>query len=252
MTDRERQTMAQAQGPSVHDLQAMAAKAARPRRTRRARLSRGARLHLVDLLSRSALTGLAIVAGVGIFVAVTAGREEPVRAALWLLTLLASLFVARSLASSFRSGAANAARPFLWRAQYTAALTVVSTAFGSGAVIVINEASSRSLALETLSALSLGGLAASLIHAAYGRSAAALWAPVSIFVFLGAWRLDGLGLAIFGGAAMAAVGAAALFLVSRMLRANAVRRFPRTTAQRRSIEDDRNFETHSDTAAVAR
>lgn len=240
-----------ATGPTVHDLQAMAAKAARPRRTRRIRASRAARLHLVDLLSRSALAGLAVIAGVGIFVAMTAGREEPLRAALWLLTLLGSLFVARSLAAGFRSGATHAARPFLWRAQYTSALAVVGTAFGAGAVIVINESSSRQLALETLTALALGGLAASLFHAANGRSAAALWIPVSMFIFLGAWRFDGLSLAFFGGAAMAAAGAAALFLVSRMLRSNAVRRFPRTSFARRAAEEsERAFETATEAAAA--
>ena len=244
---------APAPGPTVRDLQAMAAAAVKSRRMRRHRPSRAARLHLIDLLSRSALAGLAVVAGVGIFVAVTAGRDEPVRAAIWAATLCAALFVARGLASEFRSGSRNTARPFLWRAQYTAALFVVGAAFGSGAVIVINEGSSRQLALETLSAISLGALAASLAHAAYGRCAAALWVPVSIFVFLGAWRLDGLSLAIFGGAAMCAAGAAALFLVSRMLRSSAVRRFPRTSLSRRTAEDDeRAFETPGEAAAALR
>lgn len=236
--------MKTSRGPSVHDLQAMAATAARPRKPRRLRPSRAARLHLVDLLSRNALAGLAVIAGVGVFVAVNAGRAEPVRAGLWLATLAASLVVARGLVAGFRSGASNAARPFLWRAQYTSALAVVSTAFGAGAVIVINESSSRQLALETLTALSFGGLAASLFHAAYGRSAAALWVPVSIFIFLGAWRLDGLNLAFFGGAAMAAAGAAALFLLSRTLRTSAIRRFPRTSLARRAAdEEDRAGET---------
>lgn len=245
--------MTEARGPTVHDLQAMAAAAARPRRSRRGRPSRAARLHLIDLLSRSALSGLAVIAGVGIFVAMTAGRDEPVRASIWILTLLASLFVARSLASNFRSGANHAARPFMWRAQYTAALSVVGTAFASGAVIVINEGSNRQLALETLSALALGGLAASLMHAANARSAAALWAPVSVFLFLGAWRLDGLSLAVFGGAAMAAAGAAALFLVSGMVRSNAVRRFPRTTLVRRAAEEDEpGLETASGLQASVR
>lgn len=239
-------------GHDVHDLQAMAAAAATRRRLRRARPSRAARLHLVDLLSRSALTGLAIIAGVGVFVAVRAGREEPLRAAIWALTLFAAIFIARGLASGFRSGATNAARPFLWRAQYTASLSVVGAAFGAGAVVIINETSSRQLALETMSALSLGGLGASLMHAAHGRSAAALWLPVSIFVYFGAWRFDGLRLAIFGGAAIATAGAAALFLVSRLLRSTAVRRFPRTSMPRRTVdEDERAYENRGGATAAS-
>lgn len=245
--------MTVSRGPTVHDLQAMAAEAARPPRARRMGPSRAARLHLVDLLSRSALAGLAVIAGVGIFVAVTAGRIEPVRVSIWATTLLASIFVARGLASAFRSGASHATRPFLWRAQYTAALAVVGAAFGSGAVIVINESSSRQLALETLTALSLGGLAASLAHAAYWRSAAALWTPVSAFVFLGAWRLDGLVLAFFGAAAMAAAGAAALVIASRIFRTNAIRRFPRTTFVRRALDEEETpFPVTADATATAR
>lgn len=230
--------MTQPAGPTVRDLQAMAAAAARPRRGRRRRLSRSARLHLVDQASRIATPSLALIAGVAIVLALLVGRTEPVRAAIWLAVLAGALFVARRLVAQYRAGEAMASRPFAWTSRYVAASWVVSAAFGSGALLLIYENSARQSALETLSALSVATFAASVLHAPLARLAVAYWAPTSVFCFLGAWRYDGPGLAFFGAAAMCAAGAAALYLVNRSLVHAASKKFPRTGVLRRSIDDD--------------
>ena len=66
------------QEKNVRELQQMAREApGNGRREPRKSLSRAARLHLIDMLSRQSATGLALVAGVSIFLAVTAGRDYP-------------------------------------------------------------------------------------------------------------------------------------------------------------------------------
>lgn len=227
--------------PTIRDLQTMAAHAAaatmRARRPKRRGLSRAAKLHLVDQLSRSATAALATIAGVSLYVAIVAGRQEPARAALWLVIVLVPLFLARRLASRFRAGDRIAARPFLWRTQYAATAAVMSAAFGAGALIVVTEHADWRASVEILAALFCGALVASLLHAAHAKCAAAIWAPTSLFCFLGAWRIDGPGLAFFGAAAMAVAGAAALYLAVRILRRSAALRFPRYPGSRRSRDD---------------
>lgn len=234
-----------ARGPTVRDLQAMAAEAAAPRTRRRRSPSRAARLYLVDQLSRAAIPSLAFVAGVSLLLSVLVGRTEPVRTGLWLALVFAALFVARGLAGRFRGGQAMASRPFSWAASYTAASAVLSTAFGAAALLLVYETSSRQLALETLSVVSLSSLAVSAAHAPVARAAVAWWAPASALCILGAWRFDGPGLAIFGAAAMAAAGAAALYLWRRTLVLRAARRYPRTGPSRRG-EDVQEFEAPED------
>ena len=69
---------------NVRELQELAQEApAAPQRDRRKPLSRAARLHLIDMLSRQSATGLALVAGVSVYLAITAGRAFPARAAAW-------------------------------------------------------------------------------------------------------------------------------------------------------------------------
>lgn len=223
-------------GPSVKELQAMATAAVRPRR--RGRLSRAARLMLIDWTSRNATMALATLAGLTVCVASFACRTEPFRAALWTLTVGAPLIVARNLVSGFRSGQAIAARPFTWRGQYAAALAVAGAAFGAGALICVDENSPPDLALLTLTLLMSGGLVAALLQSASARCAAAIWAPVSAFCVIGAWRAEGLWFAIFGAAAAAVAGGCALFLVGRVVTRKAARQFPRAGAARRTLQID--------------
>lgn len=220
--------------PTIHDLQAMAVEAARPRRGRRGRgASRAALLHLIDTLSRWGGTGLALIAGLTIFCAVAAGGAYPLRAAAWAGMVMAALYISRRLRAEFRAGEASAARPFHWRANYTASLSVAGAAFGAGALLLLPAGAPEGLALQTLALILAGALGAALLHAPHGRSAAAIFLPAALFAIFGAWRTGGASLAIFGAAASLVAGSATLFLVSWRLRAQAIRRFPRTALIRR-------------------
>lgn len=238
--------------PTIHDLQAMAAGARRKLRRRRPGPSRAARLHLIDALSRWGGAGLALIAGVAIFIAVSAGREAPLRASAWALMMLAALHVCRLLRNRFRAGEDIAARPFRWRAEYTAALVALGAAFGSGSLIVVAPGAAQAFGLETLALILVGALGAAALHAAHGRSAAALFLPAGLFSILGAWRIGGAPLALYGAAAMLVAGALLLFFLRRAWRRRAMRRFPRTgfirrEAARGTAED----ETGEDAAAAA-
>ncbi|HOP20194.1 MAG TPA: hypothetical protein PK585_08945 [Amphiplicatus sp.] len=223
-------------GPTVHELQALAEKAARRKPRRKSRLSRAAQLQLIDILSRWAASGLAVIAGISIFIAITAGQPYPMRAAAWGVMVLSSLYLCRRLQREFRAGERCAARPFKWRSNYTAALAVLGAAFGAGAVVALPKGAPAELAFQTLALLISATLGAGLLHAAHGRSAAAIAAPAAFFIFLGAARDVGLSLALGWVGAAAATGGAAIFLFNRYLRERAIRRFPRTGLLRREID----------------
>ncbi|MBB5519413.1 hypothetical protein [Amphiplicatus metriothermophilus] len=222
--------------PAVHELQARLEAEARRARPRRRPRSRAAQLHLIDLLSRWGGAGLALIAGVGIFIAVTAGGAYPFRAFVWAAILLGALYACRRLLADFRAGSASAARPFLWRANYTAALSALGAGFGAGAVIVLPAGAPDALAMQTLALILVGALGAAMLHAPHDKSAAALWAPAALFCFVGAWRVGGPALAFFGAAAAFLAGAVALFLLNRHLGGQAQRRFPRTSLARRNLD----------------
>ncbi|MEX0645091.1 MAG: hypothetical protein WD076_07260 [Parvularculaceae bacterium] len=222
--------------PTVHELQALAREATKPRRRRKGPLSRAARLHLIDILSRWGGAGLALIAGVSIFIAVSAGRAFPFRAAAWTLMVLAALYVCRRLRMEFRAGAKSAARPFRWQANYTSALSVVSAAFGAGALIIAPKGAPTDFIYQALALMLIAALGAGLLHAAHGRSAVAASAPATAFIFAGAWATGGAGLAFLGVGGAAATGAAALYLFRRLLQQRAALRFPRTSFQRREVD----------------
>lgn len=215
-------------GPTVHELQDLAREAVRSRPRRRPRVSRAARLHLIDILSRWGGMGLALIAGSAVFVAVTAGRAYPFRVAVWAIVTLAALHVCRKLRKRFRAGDRISARPFRWRANYTASLCALSGAFGAGALIVLPASAPSDLAVQSIALMLVAALGAGLAHAAHGRAAVAAALPGAVFLFLAAWRTVGFGPAALGFAAAAATGAGALFLFHRYLRQRAVSRFPRT------------------------
>lgn len=215
-------------GPTVHELQDLAREAARSRPRRRRPVSRAARLHLIDILSRWGGAGLAMIAGTAVFVAVTAGVAYPLRVAVWAILTLTALHVCRELRKRFRAGDRISARPFRWRANYTAALSALSGAFGAGALIVLPAGAPSAVAIQAVALMLVTALGAGLAHAAHGRAAAAATLPATAFLFLAAWRTAGLGPAALGFAAAAATGAGALFLFHRYLRQRAVSRFPRT------------------------
>lgn len=238
--------------PAVLDWQARAQRARLEPRLRRLRPSRAARLHLIDILSRWGGSGLALVAGVAAFAAIAAGRSYPLRAALWASLVLGALVVARNLLRRFRAGGRSCSHPFRWRADYTASLAVVSSAFGAGALILIPRGADPALAYQTLSLLIGASLGAGVIHAAHGRAALAAWLPAFAFIFVGAAKTSGLAAALLGVGAALATGAAALFFFHSYLRQKITRRFPRTSLVRRGIGGEADGETGSGAARPAR
>ncbi len=221
--------------PTVHELQELAREAAKPRRRRTRALSRAAQLYLIDILSRWGGSGLALFAGVAIFVAISAGEVYPFRAAVWLLLVLAALYVCRSLRLEFRTGERVASRPFRWRANYTSGLVALSAAFGAGAVIIVPDQAPSQLAFESIALLLAGSFGAGLLHAGHAASAAAAAVPAAVFITLGAWRAGGASAGAVTFAA-AAIGAAALYFLCRFLWRRASDRFPRTSLLRQEID----------------
>ena len=219
--------------PTVHELQKLAKEAALRHRRRRPRPSRAARLHLIDLLSRSAASGLAVFAGIAIFVSVSASSAYPLRAGVWAAMVFAALYLCRTQQQDFRAGGRSASRPFRWRANYTSSMSVLSAAFGAGAVIVIPGGAPAPFAFEAFALMLAASLACALLHAAHGRTAIAASAPAAAFIFLGVYRTAGPSLTFTAFACAAAIGAAAIYLCHRFLSETAIRRFPRTGLLRR-------------------
>ncbi len=217
--------------PAVHDLQAMAQSVALAPRRIRSRFSRAARLDLIDRLSRWAGGGLALIAGVAIFIAVSAGRVFPFRAIIWTVLMIAALAASRRLLRQFRFGERSSAHPFRWRANYTSALAVLSAAFGAGAVIVLPAGAPDPLVGRSLGLFVAAIVGAAAVHAPHGRTAAAACLPGAVFIVFAAWRTGGAGATLWT-AGLAAVGAAGVFLFNRYLRELAIRRFPRSALNR--------------------
>ena len=226
--------------PTIRDLQEQAAAAAKSARhqtrSRKNRLSRSARLNLIDILSRWGGPGIAFIAGIAIFIGVTSGRTHPVGASIWLLIMLASLYVCRRLRKGFRAGEKIASRPFRWRANYTSALAVLSAAFGAGAFLALPSSADPVTSLQVSALILLGAIGAGILHIAHGRSVSAIVAPASIFVIAAVWQSNGASVAIFGAAALVAAASVFLFLASRQLQAKSASRFPRTGFLRRGAE----------------
>lgn len=227
---------------TVHDLQALAAEAAEPITAQRKRRSRAANLHLIDLLSRWGGSGLAVFAAATIFIATTMARGLPLRAGLWAAMVVAALYLCRRFRKEFRRGDSIAARPFRWRAYYTATLAVVSAAFGSGAFLLMVPATTASTRFEIVAILIVGVFIASALHASYRMAALAAALPASAFIAIAALRADGLSLTTLATIAVLSAGAAALLAGSARIGEAADRKFPRTGVVRR--ETDRSVRTH--------
>lgn len=225
-------------GKTVQELQAIAAEAARdagppPRKTG---LSRAARLHLIDQLSRWGGSGLALLAGASIFIALVPARDIPTRTAVWASLIFASLYLCRRYRKEFRRGEAIASHPFRWRAYYSSTLAVVSAAFGSGAFLLLPESVSPTTAMQTLALMAVAAAGASAFHAAHRASAAAAGLPA--FIATTGASIASFGFSPFTIAVLAAGAAAAAFVAVASLQTErrAALRFPRTTIARREIE----------------
>ena len=219
---------------TVKQMQERVQEATRVKQVKRNRLSRMARLNLIDILSRWSSIGLAIICGGAVFLGTLLGRLEPMRTTIWLLMVFAGLYACSRLRQDFRAGEKTAAHPFRWRANYTSALTVLSAAFGAGALIVVRPGAG----LELLSFMAMVSVCAAATHIAHGRSAAALLAPTGLFIIAATLREAGVQYAVFGAAAFFVCASAGLFLASRNLQARAAAQYPRTRLARRRLIDE--------------
>ena len=223
------------QGKTVRELQELARQTPQPRKRRKPGLSRAAHLHLIDILSRWSGLGLALVAGVSIYMAVVAGRAFPVRAAAWAAMMLGSLWIARRLRSDFRNASSPlSSHPFRWRASFTASLSVLGVVLAS-APILLSPADAASVFGVQILALSVTGcFAAALLAAAHLSSAAAFAAPGAIFAVLTGIRAGDSGL-IIASLATSVLGLTGLYLAHRYLEKSAARAYPRTQLVRREV-----------------
>ncbi len=228
---------------NVRELQELAREApVAPNRDRRKALSRAAGLHLIDMLSRQSATGLALIAGVSIYLAITAGRQYPARAAAWAAMILCALWVCRRLRSQFRSGNAITSRPFRWRASYTSCLSVLGVILASGPILLAPAGAPQPMILQIAVLTLLAASGAAMLHTAHFTSAAAFAAPGAIFAILTGLRSGDAGLSAAGLAA-ALICVTGVYAVSRVIQAKAARQHPRTTFVRRDItgRDTKNY-----------
>lgn len=221
----------------VRELQRLAQEAPlQKRRARKRPPSRAAMLALIDILSRWSATGLALIAGLSIYLAVTVGRAYPARAATWALLMLAALWICRRLRNQFRSGGPIAARPFHWRASYTSCISVLGVIFASAPILLIPADAPGVLFLQVAAIALLGAFSAAMIHSAHLAAAAAFAAPAAILPCLSALRAGDMAMLI-ALAAISAMGFAVTYGLNRTIAADAARRNPRTTFLRREIEN---------------
>jgi len=214
---------------SVRELQRIATEAELPARQGKARvLSRAARLQLIDRLSRWGATGLAAMGGVSIYIAISAGRAFPARAAAWSLLVLMSIWACRTLRARFRAGEKISSRPFRWRANYTSALSVLGVAFGSGSILLIPAGAAPDAVLPIVALSFFAALAAGAAHAAHRSSAIAIAAPALLFGFAALARNGVDGLALGAAASLAVIVIALVAMMTLALYADARRRHPRT------------------------
>lgn len=236
-------TDAAPQGKTIHELQELATQSSTQlSRRRKPGLSRAARLDLIDILSRWASFSLALIAGAGVYLAILAGRTYPARGAAWALMLIAALYACRRFQGQFRAGLALAARPFRWRASYTACLSVLGVVFASAPILLAPAAAPAALTAQIAAVMLIAAIAAGLGHAAHGASAFALTAPGAIFAMLAGLRAADSGM-IIAAAATSVFAFSGLFLATRALEISAARRHPRTTLLRRDVERRRAAET---------
>lgn len=212
---------------SVLELQRLAAGAGKRKTSKRA-MSRAGRLHLIDILSRWSMSGLATITGISVYLAVTVGALYPGRATAWSALVLAALWTSRSLCAKYRAGDAITARPFRWRANYTSTLFVLGTAFGAAPMLLVPSSAPISAVLPIIGFVLLGALAAGVAHAAHRASAAAVAAPCLVFIFTALARSNVDGLALVGVCALSLLVVGAVIGVNHLLYSDAEKRRPRT------------------------
>ena len=219
----------------VRELQRLAQDPPALKRRRKKAPSRAAMLELIDILSRWSGASLAFIAGLSIYLAVTAGQAYPFRAAAWTAMLLTALWACRHLRGQFRSGGAIAARPFHWRASYTSCASVLGVVFASAPILLTPTGAPAAMYLQVAAISLFGCFAAAMAHSAHFPSAAAFAAPAAILPCLSALRM-GDGALMAALIAISAMGCAVTYALVKIVTADAARRNPRTSFLRREID----------------
>lgn len=202
------------------------------------------------MLSRWSAPGLAVLMGAGVYLAVTAGRAYPGRAAAWGLMLLCALWVCRQTRSQFRAGSKSSARPFRWRASYTACLSVLGVAFASAPILLTPAGAPHPVFLQAAGLTLFAGSCAAILNAAHLASAAAIAGPSAILVFLACLRSGDAALTA-GAAAAGILCVSAVLAVSHNVSAKAAQRHPRSRFLRREIKDWRELDASGQDRAGA-
>ncbi|MEE9329623.1 MAG: hypothetical protein V3V30_05745 [Parvularculaceae bacterium] len=185
----------------VHELQQAArhvSERIEPKSTATQSLSRLALLSLIEKLSWQARIGLTaiaaaliIMAGCGVLLIDTAPAGFGLRLLLWAILVIMTGSVCAGHLWRFRRGSAFAAKPFSWRAGYTARLSVFSASIGAGGLLLTPTGLSPTLSVFILTALGITGLVGAGLHAAHRAAALALALPILISVFIAAaFRFD--------------------------------------------------------------
>jgi hypothetical protein len=186
-------------------------------------------------LSRWSGAGLALIAGVSIYLAVVAGRDFPARAGAWALMMLAALWVCRQLRSQFRSGSRLTARPFRWRASFTASLSVLGVILASAPILLAPAGAAPSFGIQILALSVIASFVTAMLLSAHLPSAAALALPGAAFALLAGFRAADPGLMTAALAASLLIFCG-LFLTNRILEKAAAQRYPRMSLLRREVE----------------
>ncbi len=224
-------------GKTARELQEQLAREAQTplRQRRRTALSRAARLHLIDILSRWSGPGLALIAGVSVYLAVVAGRVYPGRAAAWALMMLAAIWTCRRLRSQFRSGSRLTSRPFRWRASFTASLSVLGVILASAPILLAPSFAPAAFGVQILALSVIACFVTAILLAAHLPSAAALALPGAAFALLAGFRAADTGL-LTAALAASLLAVCGLFLTNRLLEKSAASRYPRMSLLRREVE----------------
>ncbi|MBT8473375.1 MAG: hypothetical protein HKN14_08700 [Marinicaulis sp.] len=147
--------------------------------------SRAARLELIDILSRRGSIGLFILFAATVLIVLISYSEAPARTAAWAIMVIAALWVSKVFQSRFRSGRSDNSRPFRWRAEYTAALSVVGVAFASAPELLALDPGHGAFQSDLTLIVLFAVICAALFHASHFVASMALIVPFATFFLLG-------------------------------------------------------------------
>ena len=225
-----------------HDRDGLSDGASEPQKQAVSR-SRAAMLYLISKLARRSVPVLSLVA---VMIAVLAGfyvislpemtLSMAGRVVYWLGLSTGALFFTAHRLRLYRQGLAYNGRPFSWRAHYTCALAVLSTAMGAAAFLLTPQSLSPVIIVIICSVLFLLGIILGLSHLSHRVTAfaaalpcltLAILGPVSHFASMPAALQEGTLSLLAGAAALLALAGGWANARHRTIIANALAAHPR-------------------------